>query len=183
MTVFCAASLVSSCVKAGKEKEPTAQPETEFTVSLNTVEADYAEVVVRHTGAKDVTWFGFVTDDVTTSEQDLINAQVAHLDKKSLHVGNAQTVAVRNLSETSNYRYIAFAVKDGKEVFGKPGSVSFSTSPNLKVTFTAEATEVYNHHKIPYVEVRITNQHGDLCCVVTGLAYRKDATLPVEGLM
>ena len=145
MTVFCAASLVSSCVKAGKEKEPTAQPETEFTVSLNTVEADYAEVVVRHTGAKDVTWFGFVTDDVTTSEQDLINAQVAHLDKKSLHVGNAQTVAVRNLSETSNYRYIAFAVKDGKEVFGKPGSVSFSTSPNLKVTFTAEATEVkYN---------------------------------------
>lgn len=142
MTVFCAASLVSSCVKAGKEKEPAAQPETEFTVSLNTVEADYAEVVVRHTGAKDVTWFGFVTDDVTTSEQDLINAQVAHLDKKSLHVGNAQTVAVRNLSETSNYRYIAFAVKDGKEVFGKPGSVSFSTSPNLKVTFTAEATEV-----------------------------------------
>lgn len=50
-------------------------------------------------------------------------------------------------------------------------------------TLTAEATEVYNHHKIPYVEVRITNQHGDLCCVVTGLAYRKDATLPVEGLM
>ena len=30
-------------------------------------------------------------------------------------------------------------------MFGKPGSVSFSTSPNLKVTFTAEATEVkYN---------------------------------------
>lgn len=142
MTVLCAVSLVSSCVKAGKEKEPAAQPETEFTVSLNTVEADYAEVVVRHTGAKDVTWFGFVTDDVTSSEQDLINAQVAHLDKKSLHVGNAQTVAVRNLSETSNYRYIAFAVKDGKEVFGKPGSVSFSTSPNLKVTFSAEATEV-----------------------------------------
>ena len=26
MTVFCAASLVSSCVKAGKEKEPAAQP-------------------------------------------------------------------------------------------------------------------------------------------------------------
>lgn len=50
-------------------------------------------------------------------------------------------------------------------------------------TLTAEATEVYNHHKIPYVEVHITNQHGDLCCVVTGLAYRKDATLPVEGLM
>ena len=34
-----------------------------------------------------------------------------------------------------------------------------------------------------YVEVRIKNQHGDLCCVVTGLAYRKDATLPVDGLM
>jgi acyl-CoA thioesterase len=59
----------------------------------------------------------------------------------------------------------------------------FLHSAKVGDTLTAEATEVYNHHKIPYVDVRITNQRGELCCVVTGLAYRKDASLPVEGLM
>ena len=67
--------------------------------------------------------------------------------------------------------------------FGIENNIMFLHSAKVGDILTAEATEVYNHHKIPYVEVRITNQHGDLCCVVTGLAYRKDATLPVEGLM
>ena len=67
--------------------------------------------------------------------------------------------------------------------FGIENNIMFLHSAKVGDTLTAEATEVYNHHKIPYVEVRITNQHGDLCCVVTGLAYRKDATLPVDGLM
>ena len=42
---------------------------------------------------------------------------------------------------------------------------------------------VTSHHKLPYVDVRITNQDDELCCVVTGIGYRKKATMPVEGLM
>ena len=145
MTVLCAVSSVSSCHKVKVQEKPVVERETEFTVALNTVDAEYAEIVVRHTGAKDVTWFGFVTEDVTSAEQDLINAQVAKLDKKALHVGNSQTVAVRNLNETANYRYIAFAVNASNEVFGKPGSITFSTSPKLNVVFEAEATEVKAH--------------------------------------
>jgi len=179
MAVLCAVLSTSSCKKAGKEVEPAQEPETVFTVSLNTVEAEYAEMVVRHTGAKDVTWFGFVTEDVTSSEETLINAQVSHLNKKSLHVGNAQTVAVRNLKETEQYRYIAFAVNSDNEVFGKPGSIVFSTSPNLKVVFTAEATEVkYNEASFTvghagYAELTYT------CFVTTDL--KKDVkTLAAE---
>ena len=67
--------------------------------------------------------------------------------------------------------------------FGIENNIMFLHSAKAGDTLTAEATEVYNHHKIPYVEVRISNQKGELCCVVTGLAYRKEATLPVEGLM
>ena len=67
--------------------------------------------------------------------------------------------------------------------FGIENNIMFLHSAKVGDTLTAEATEVYNHHKIPYVEVRITNQQGELCCVVTGLAYRKEAKLPVEGLM
>lgn len=67
--------------------------------------------------------------------------------------------------------------------FGIENNIMFLHSAKVGDTLIAEATEVYNHHKIPYVDVRITNQRGELCCVVTGLAYRKEMTLPVDGLM
>jgi acyl-CoA thioesterase len=71
----------------------------------------------------------------------------------------------------------------GGLTFGIENNIMFLHSAKAGDTLIAEATEVYNHHKIPYVDVRITNQQGELCCVVTGLAYRKEAKLPVEGLM
>ena len=67
--------------------------------------------------------------------------------------------------------------------FGIENNIMVLHSAKVGDTLTAEATEVYNHHKIPYVEVRITNQRGELCCVVTGLAYRKDINLDIDGLM
>lgn len=67
--------------------------------------------------------------------------------------------------------------------FGIENNIMFLHSAKAGDTLTAEATEVFNHRKIPYVDVRITNQNGELCCVVTGLAYRKEAKLPIEGLM
>jgi len=70
----------------------------------------------------------------------------------------------------------------GALTFGIENNIVFLQSARVGDTLIAEATETYNHHKIPYVDVRITNQHGDLCCVVTGLAYRKAANLPVSGL-
>ena len=67
--------------------------------------------------------------------------------------------------------------------FGIENNIMFLHSAKIGDKLTAEATEVYNHYKIPYVEVRITNQLGELCCVVTGLAYRKSIKMPVDGLM
>ena len=67
--------------------------------------------------------------------------------------------------------------------FGVQSNVVYLHSAVVGDTLTAEACEVKNHHKLPYVDVRITNQEGELCCVVTGIGYRKKATMPVEGLM
>ena len=76
------------------------------------------------------------------------------------------------------------AVMNSREAltFGIENNIVFLHSSKVGDTLIAEATEVYNHHKIPYVDVRITNQRGELCCVVTGLAYRKEAKLPVDSL-
>ena len=70
----------------------------------------------------------------------------------------------------------------GTLTFGLENNIVFLKSARVGDTLIAEATEVYNHNKIPYVDVRVTNQHGDLCCVVTGLAYRKNADLPIDTL-
>ena len=67
--------------------------------------------------------------------------------------------------------------------FGAENNIAYVKSAHEGDTLTAEAREVVNHHKLPYVDVRITNQQGDLCCIVTGIGYRKKDTLPVDGLM
>ena len=76
------------------------------------------------------------------------------------------------------------AVMNSREqlTFGIENNIVFLKSAKVGDTLIAEAVEVFNHHKIPYVDVRITNKNGELCSVVTGLAYRKAANLGIDGL-
>ena len=55
-------------------------------------------------------------------------------------------------------------------------------SVNANITFLrsvkegyvyAEAVEVFNHHRIPFIEVRITDEAGELLGVMTSSGYRK----------
>lgn len=78
---------------------------------------------------------------------------------------------------------LAAVMNSGRKLtFGIENNIVFLQSAREGDVLTAEATEVFSHHKIPYVDVRITNQQGQLCCVVTGMAYRKAADLPVDSL-
>ncbi len=71
----------------------------------------------------------------------------------------------------------------GALTFGVENNIVYVKSAKAGDVLTAEATEVVNHHKLPYVDVRITNQLGELLCIVTGIGYRKQAAMPTEGLM
>ena len=69
----------------------------------------------------------------------------------------------------------------GQLTFGIQNSIMFVSSAHEGDVLTAEATLVCDHHKIPSMEVRVTNQEGRLICHVTGMGYRKQATqLPSE---
>lgn len=37
----------------------------------------------------------------------------------------------------------------------------------------AEATEVFNHHRIPFIEVSLTDEEGELIGMMTSSGYRK----------
>ena len=66
----------------------------------------------------------------------------------------------------------------GQLTFGISNSMMFVSSARLGDTLRAEAISVVDHHKIPAVEVRVTNQEGRLICHVTGMGYRKSSSLP-----
>jgi len=64
-------------------------------------------------------------------------------------------------------------------------------SVNANITFLrpaklgyvyAEAVEVFNHHRIPFVEVKITDGQGELIAIFTSSGYRKESDLPVDAL-
>ena len=66
----------------------------------------------------------------------------------------------------------------GQLTFGISNSMMFVSSARLGDTLRAEAVSVADHHKIPAVEVRVTNLEGRLICHVTGMGYRKSSSLP-----
>ena len=66
----------------------------------------------------------------------------------------------------------------GKLTFGISNSIMFIASAHEGDSIRAEAIFVSNHHKVPSIEVRVTNQDGTLICHVTGMGYRKSTPLP-----
>lgn len=46
----------------------------------------------------------------------------------------------------------------------------------------AEAVELFDHKRLPLVEVRITDESGELIATMSSSGYRKEIELPVEGL-
>lgn len=70
----------------------------------------------------------------------------------------------------------------GPVTVGIQNSITYLRSAILGDTLLAETVETCNHHRLPFCETRITNQNGELMCIVTGSAYRKKETFAFDGL-
>ncbi len=68
----------------------------------------------------------------------------------------------------------------GQLTFGISNSIMYVSSAREGDLLRAEAVMVAAHHKIPAVEVRVTNQEGRLICHVTGMGYRKAQTIDMK---
>ncbi len=66
---------------------------------------------------------------------------------------------------------------------GISNTITFLKSAQLGDHLTAECTELLDHKRLPYCDIRITNQDGDLVAVMTGLAYRMKKDFPFDSLM
>ncbi len=60
-----------------------------------------------------------------------------------------------------------------KLTFSTTSSITFVRSVAKGYVY-AEANEIVNHHRMPFGEVRITDEQGNLVAVFTSSGYRKD---------
>lgn len=97
----------------------------------------------------------------------------AHLNGGNVCQGGALfTLADLAIAALMNYR--------GQLTFGINNSIMFVSSAKEGDVLRAEAVNVADHHKIPAVEVRVTNQEGRLICHITGMGYCKGVPLPTD---
>ena len=107
---------------------------------------------------------------------------VAEMTVTQAHLNGGNVCQGGALFTLADLAFAAVSNSRGKLTFGLENTISFLHSAFEGDTLTAEATETLNHHKIPYCEIKVKNQQGDLICVMTGLAYRKEKDMNYVSL-
>ena len=102
------------------------------------------------------------------------------VEKRHLNVnGFCQGGAIFTLAD---FAFAAVCNCHGRVTVGIENTVSFLHGAKEGDVLTAEAVETLNHHKIPFCEMKVRNQDGELICSMTGLSYRKNLDMTFEGL-
>ena len=102
---------------------------------------------------------------------------IAEMVVTNAHLNGANVCQGGALFTLADLAIAALMNHGGQLTFGISSSLMFVSSAHLGDTLTAEAVSVADHHKIPAVEVRVTNQDGRLICHVTGMGYRKNVSI------
>lgn len=103
---------------------------------------------------------------------------VAEMIVDNSHLNGANVCQGGALFTLADLAIAALMNARGQLTVGISNSIMFMSSAKEGDRLRAEAVTVCDHHKIPSVEVRVTNQEGRLICHVTGMGYRKSASLP-----
>jgi acyl-CoA thioesterase len=113
------------------------------------------------------------------TEVDTAHA-VAEMLVTTRHLNGANVCQGGALFTLADLAIAALMNARGQLTVGISNSIMFVSSAKEGDQLRAEAVSVCDHHKIPSVEVRVTNQEGRLICHVTGMGYRKSMPVPTE---
>ena len=110
------------------------------------------------------------------TEVDAAHA-VAEMRVTTSHLNGANVCQGGALFTLADLAIAALMNVQGQLTVGINNSIMFVASAKEGDLLRAEAVSVCDHHKIPAVEVCVTNQDGRLICHVTGMGYRKSVSL------
>ncbi len=106
----------------------------------------------------------------------------AEMDVEERHLNAAGVCQGGVYFTLADLAFAAVTNSHGPVSLGVQNNITFLQSAHCGDSLVAEAEEVFNHHKLPFCEIKIKNQRGDLLCIVTGSAYRKRDTFPFDAL-
>ena len=107
----------------------------------------------------------------------------AELTVEDRHLNGAGVCQGGVMFTLADLAFAAVANSHGILSVGVQNSISYIKSAQLGDRLSAECFEQVNHHKLPYCDVRITNQQGEVLACVTGLAYRTHQPYEFNSLM
>ena len=111
---------------------------------------------------------GYARTEMTVAEQHINGA------------GTCQGGAIFTLADLA---FAAVANCHGLMTVGISNTITFLHAGMLGDVLTAECIEQFDHHKLPYCDIKVTNQKGELIATMTGLAYRTKREMEFETLM
>lgn len=107
----------------------------------------------------------------------------AELTVEERHLNGAGVCQGGVMYTLADLAFAAVANSRGILSLGISNTITMLKSAQQGDVLTAECTEVLNHHRLPYCDIRITNQNGDIMATMTGLAYRMQKDFPFDSLM
>ena len=131
---------------------------------LNTTDRFAASIGAQLTEVRE----GYAKAEMTVEEHHLNGGNVCQ-------GGAIYTLADLSFAAVSNSR--------GLLTLGIANNITFLKSAQLGDRLIAECCETFNHHKLPYCDIKVTNQKGELIAVMTGLSYRLKQEMDVDSLM
>ena len=105
---------------------------------------------------------------------------VAEMVVTEKHLNGANVCQGGALFTLADLAIAALMNARGQLTVGINNGIIFVSSAKEGDLLRAEAVSICDHHKIPSVEVRVTNQEGRLICHVTGMGYRKSIPISQE---
>lgn len=107
----------------------------------------------------------------------------AELIVEERHLNGAGVCQGGVMFTLADLSFAAMANSHGILTVGISNNITFVQAGKLGDCIKAECTERLDHHKLPYCDMTITNQNGDLLAFMTGLAYRTKNDFPFESMM
>ncbi len=99
------------------------------------------------------------------------------------HINGAGVCQGGVMYTLADLAFAAVANSHGILSLGISNTITFMKSAQVGDRLTAECREVLDHHRLPYCDIQIRNQRGELVAVMTGLAYRLKKEFNYDTLM
>ncbi|MCF0179002.1 MAG: hotdog fold thioesterase [Bacteroidales bacterium] len=107
----------------------------------------------------------------------------AELTVEEKHLNGADVCQGGVFYTLADLAFAAVANSHNILTLGINNSICFIRSAALGDRLIAECREIVDHKRLPYCDIKISNQNGEILATMTGLAYRLNKEFEFDTLM